>query len=141
MLSSPYPVPSLRLYRWAMVVGWLAAAVAGGWVLVFPPKSYDGLGLALTTAWGIMLGAGSLGAAAGHLFRTYQVEIPGVVLALGGVSIYGYLSWVQTFTDSPGSGPRACLLVLLAAILIARLRTLLYIDRQARKLADMRGDL
>lgn len=138
MLSSPYPVPSLRVYRVAMVAGWLCGVAAGVWVLAYPPKSYDGLSEALTIAWGAMLVVGSLAAACGHAFRKYQVEIPGLILALGGVAIYCYLSWVQTLTDSPGSGPRACLLVVLCAFLVARTRTLLWIDRQARKLADMR---
>src|SRR5690606_6902483 len=63
---------------------------------------------------------------------------PGLVLALGGVVIYGYLSWLQTFTSSPGSGARACLLVLLAALLVARIRILMHIDRQARRMASLR---
>lgn len=140
MLSSPYPVPSLRVYRVAMVVGWLCAMVAGVWVLVDPPKSYQGLGAALTVAWGVMLAAGGVTCAAAHALRRYQLELPGLVLALGGVSVYAYLSWVSTFTDSPGSGPRALLLVLLACLIVARIRTLLFIDRQARKLADLRCD-
>ena len=52
MLSSPYPVPSLRVYKVAMVLGWMAAMGAGAWVLVSPPKSYDALDLTLTTVWG-----------------------------------------------------------------------------------------
>lgn len=140
MLSSPYPVPSLRVYRVAMVIGWLCAMVAGVWVLVDPPQSYRGLGFALTVAWGVMLAAGGLTCAAAHAFRRYQIEVPGLTLSLGGVSVYAYLSWVATFTDSLGSGPRALLLVLLACLIVARLRSLLFIDRQARKLADLRCD-
>ena len=111
MLSSPYPVPSLRVYKVAMVVGWVAGMVAGAWVLVSPPKSYDALDLTLTTVWGAFLLGGSLLVACAHVFRKYKVEIPGLVLALGGVVIYDYLSWLQTFTTAPGSGPRACLLI------------------------------
>lgn len=140
MLSSPYPVPSLRVYRVAMVIGWLCAMVAGVWVLIDPPKSYQGLGFALTVAWGGMLAVGGLTCAVAHAFRSYQLEVPGLTLALGGVSVYAYLSWVATFTDSLGSGPRALLLVLLACLIVARLRSLLFIDRQARKLADLRCD-
>ena len=103
MLSSPYPVPPLRVYKVAMVVGWVAGMVAGA-----------------------------------HVFRKYKVEIPGLVLALGGVVIYDYLSWLQTFTTAPGSGPRACLLILLAALLVARIRLLMHIDRQARRMASLR---
>ena len=138
MLSSPYPVPSLRVYKVAMVVGWVAGMVAGAWVLVSPPKSYDALDLALTTVWGAFLLGGSLLVAGAHVFRKYKVEIPGLVLALGGVVIYDYLSWLQTFTTAPGSGPRACLLILLAALLVARIRLLMHIDRQARRMASLR---
>ena len=132
MLSSPYPVPSLRVYKVAMVVGWVAGMVAGAWVLVSPPKSYDALDLALTTVWGAFLLGGSLLVAGAHAFRKYKVEIPGLVLALGGVVIYDYLSWLQTFTTAPGSGPRACLLILLAALLVARIRILMHIDQIGR---------
>ena len=138
MLSSPYPVPSLRVYKVAMVVGWVAGMVAGAWVLVSPPKSYDALDLTLTTVWGAFLLGGSLLVAGAHLLRKYKVEIPGLVLALGGVVIYDYLSWLQTFTTAPGSGPRACLLILLAALIVARIRLLMHIDRQARRMASLR---
>ena len=138
MLSSPYPVPPLRVYRVAMVLGWVAGMVAGAWVLVAPPKSYDALGLALTTVWGAFLLGGSLLVMIANAFRKYKVEIPGLILALGGVVIYDYLSWLQTFTDAPGSGARACLLLVLAALLVARIRILMHIDRQARRMASLR---
>ena len=137
MLSSPYPVPPLRVYKVAMLVGWMAGMVAGAWVLVSPPKSYDALSLTLTTVWGAFLLGGSLLVASAHAFRKYKVEIPGLVLALGGVVIYAYLSWAQTLTDSHGSGPRACLL-LLAALIVGRIRLLMHIDRQARHMASLR---
>ena len=121
-----------------MVLGWVAGMVAGAWVLVSPPKSYDAIGLALTTVWGAFLLGGSLLVMAANVFRKYKVEIPGLVLALGGVVIYAYLSWVQTLTDSLGSGPRACLLLVLAALLVARIRILMHIDRQARRMASLR---
>ena len=121
-----------------MVLGWVAGMAAGAWVLVSPPKSYDALDLTLTTVWGAFLLGGSLLVAGAHVFRKYKVEIPGLVLALGGVVIYDYLSWLQTFTTAPGSGPRACLLVLLAALLVARIRILMHIDRQARRMASLR---
>ena len=138
MLSSPYPVPELRVYRVAMVTGWVAGMVAGAWVLVSPPKSYDALGLALTTVWGAFLLGGSLLVMIANAFRKYKVEIPGLILALGGVVIYDYLSWLQTFTSAPGSGARACLLLVLAALLVARIRILMHIDRQARRMASLR---
>ena len=108
-MSSPYPVPPLRVYKVAMVLGWMAGMGAGVWVLVSPPQSYDALGVTLTTVWGAFLLGGSLLVAGAHAFRKYKIEIPGLVLALGGVVIYDYLSWLQTFTTAPGSGPRACL--------------------------------
>lgn len=139
MLSSPYPVPALRTWRASMIAGWLAGVGAGVWVLVNPPVSYEGIGLALTTAWGLMLAVGSGLCAIGHALRRYQVEMPGLVLALGGIVVYGYLSWEQTLTTSPGSGPRALLLVLLAAWIVARARALMHIDRQERRMKDLRG--
>ena len=138
MLSSPYPVPPLRVYKVAMVLGWIAGMGAGAWVLVSPPQSYDALGLTLTTVWGAFLLGGSLLVACAHAFRKYKIEIPGLVLALGGVVIYDYLSWLQTFTTAPGSGPRALLLILLAALLVTRIRLLMHIDRQARRMASLR---
>ena len=137
-MSSPYPVPPLRVHKVAMVLGWVAGMGAGAWVLVSPPKSYDAIGLALTTVWGAFLFGGSLLVVAANVFRKYKVEIPGLVLALGGVAIYSYLSWYQTLTDSLGSGPRACLLLVLAALLVARIRILMHIDRQARRMASLR---
>ena len=138
MLSSPYPVPPLRVYKVAMMVGWIAGMGAGAWVLVSPPQSYDALGLTLTTVWGAFLLGGSLLVACAHALRKYKIEIPGLILALGGVVIYDYLSWLQTFTTAPGSGPRACLLILLAALLVTRIRLLMHIDRQARRMASLR---
>lgn len=124
-----------------MVAGWLAGSAAGVWVLVSPPASYEGLGLALTTMWGLMLAIGSGLCALAHAFQCYKLELPGLVLALGGVVIYGYLSWEAVLTGSPGSGPRALLLVLLASRIIARVRVLFYLDRQARRLKELQeGD-
>lgn len=141
MLSSPYPLPSLRVWKAAMIIGWVAGVAAGVWVLASPPKSYDGIGLALTIAWGVMLAAGSLLVTLGHVLRTYQIELPGLAFSLGGVVLYGYLSWESTLTDSPGSGPRACLLVLLAAFIVARLRVLLYIDRRGRRIVELQEEI
>lgn len=133
MLSSPYPVPSLRVWRVAMVAGWLAGVGAGAWVIFEPPKSYEGLGLALTITWGIMLALGSGLALLAHLTRRYQIELPGLVLALGGVAIYDFLSWQATLGDSLGSGPRALLLIALACFILARIIMLIFIDREARR--------
>lgn len=133
MLSSPYPVPNLRAWQVVMAVGALAGVAAGTWVVVSPPKSYDQIGLALTIAWGVMLAIGSGVALIGQLTRKYKVELPGLVLALGGVAIYDYLSWQQTLGDSLGSGPRALLLITLACFILARIIMLIFIDREARR--------
>src|SRR5690625_7927730 len=93
----------------------------------------------LTAVWGAFLLGGSLLVACAHAFRKYKVELPGLVLVLGGVVIYDYLSWLQTFTSAPGSGARASLLIVLAALLVARIRILMHIDRQARRMASLRG--
>lgn len=138
MLSSPYPVPPLRVHQVAVVIGWVAGIAAGAWVLAYPPKSYEGLGAVLTAAWGVFLAAGSAVVALGQALRKYKIELPGLVLALGGVVIYCYLSWQQTLTTAPGSGPRALLLILLAALIVARIRVLMHIDRQARRMASLR---
>lgn len=141
MLSSPYPVPPLRAWQAAMVTGWAAGVAAGTWVLTYPPVSYEGIGLALTTMWGLMLVIGSGLCTLAHALQRYKLELPGLVLALGGVVIYGYLSWEQTVGTSPGSGPRALLLLLLACWIVARVRVLIYLDRQARRLKELQeGD-
>ena len=141
MLASPYPVPPLRAWRAAMVTGWAAGVAAGAWVLIRPPVSYEGIGLALTTMWGLMLVIGSGLCVLAHALQRYKIELPGLILALGGVVIYGYLSWEQTLSGSPGSGPRALLLVLLACWIVARARVLTHLDRQARRLKELQeGD-
>lgn len=138
MLFSPYPVPNLKVYRAFTILGWLAGVVAGAWVIINPPNPYEGLGLALTTMWGVFLAVGSTLVVAGHTLREYKIEIPGLVLSLGGIAIYAYLSWVATLTDMPDSGPRASLLVLLACMVVARLRVLFYVDREGRRMAELR---
>ena len=138
MLSSPYPVPPLRLWQTSMILGWAAGIGAGTWVLASPPVSYTGLSLALTTAWGLMLAVGCGLAAIGHTLQRYKLELPGLTLSLGGIVIYAYLSWQQTLTTSPGSGPRALILIAVACWIIARIRVLIYLDRQARRLIEMR---
>ena len=138
MLSSPYPVPNLASYKLFMVAGWLAGIAAGLWVIINPPKPYEGIGLTLTTTWGAFLVAGGALVAIGHAARKYKIEIPGLLLSLGGVVIYDYLSWVQTFTDTLGSGPRALLLALLACLIMARLRVLWHVDREGRRMALLR---
>ncbi len=136
MLSSPYPVPRLAAWTVPMVLGALQGLGAGAWVLLSPPRSYEGIGLALTFAWGAMLIVGSLLILVAHLIRVHQVELPGLAFALGGILTYVYLSWEQTFGDSPGSGPRALLLGWLLCFLLTRLVLLLYVDLKARARKD-----
>ncbi|MFD1836202.1 hypothetical protein ACFSDA_14120 [Brachybacterium rhamnosum] len=103
-----------------------------------PPRSYEALGLALTTAWGVFLALGGLLLALGWVARSYKLELPGVVLVAGGLAIYAFLSWQQTFGDSLGSGPRALLMtggMILAAV---RLRALLRVSTDARWAAEAR---
>lgn len=138
MLSSPYPVPPLGLWRAVMILGWVSVCAAGVWVLVSPPVSYTSIGLALTTAWGLMLAVGCCLVTIGHALQRYKLELPGLTLALGGITIYAYLSWQQTIGTSPGSGPRALILVAVACWIVARIRVLIYLDRQARRLIEMR---
>lgn len=141
MLSSPYPVPPLWPWTLAMIAGALQGLAAGLWVIVSPPLSYEGIGATLTLIWGIMIAAGSVLVLIAHLIRVHQLEIPGLVFALGGVAIYIYLSWQQTLGTSPGSGPRALFLGWILMLLLARLILLLVVDRRARARIDAReGD-
>src|SRR5699024_6165498 len=91
MLSSPYPVRELASYRLFMVAGWRAGIAGGLWVIINPPQTYEGIGLTLTTTWGAFLVAGGALVAIGHAARKYKIEIPGLLLSLGGVVIYDYL--------------------------------------------------
>lgn len=142
MLSSPYPVPPLWPWRVAHLTLYLAVTAAGAWVLISPPLSYDGIGAALTTMWGCMLTIGGGIGLAGMLVEKYKLELPGLILALGGVVIYGYLSWEQVVTTSPGSGPRALLLIALAGYMAARVVLLIHLDRQARRRKELgEGDV
>lgn len=140
MLSSPYPSPPLWPWTLAMILGGLQGLGAGLWVIVSPPQSYEGIGAVLTTTWGILLVAGSVLILVAQLLRVHQLEIPGIVFALGGVVLYVYLSWEQTLTTSPGSGPRALFLGQLAcSFYLSRLILLLVLDLRARRRIDARG--
>lgn len=139
MLSSPYPTPPLWSWTLVMVLGALQGLGAGLWVIISPPKSYEGIGATLTFAWGVLIVAGAVLILLAHLIRVHQLELPGLVFALGGVAIYVYLSWEQTLGDSPGSGPRALFLGWNLSFLLARLVLLAVIDIRARKRVDARG--
>lgn len=135
----PTPHPPLSDRLGGVLIG-LCVAAAGAWVLIDPPKSYEGLGSLLTTAWGILLVAGGLLVALGQGARSYKIELPGTILSLGGLAIYAFLSWQQTLGDSPGSGPRALLItagaLVAARILIGLVRT----SRDARWAAEVRTE-
>lgn len=132
MLSSPYPVPRLWSWTLVMVLGALQGLGAGLWVIVSPPRSYEGIGATLTLVWGVLIAVGSAMVLLGHITRVHQVEVPGIAFALGGMAIYVYLSWEQTLGTSPGSGARALFLGQLACFYLARLFLLLYVDYKAR---------
>lgn len=134
----PYPVSWFD--RGAVVLVGLSTAGAGLWVLVSPPKSYEGLGAVLTTAWGALLCLGGLLVALGWVVRSYKIELPGVVPALGGLAIYSFLSWQQTFGDSFGSGPRALLMTAGALVALYRLRQLIKASRAARWVAEVEAE-
>ena len=141
MLSSPYPVPRDRVWLALMVVAWVAGVAGGVWVLVYPPRSYEGLGLGLSLLWGALLGVGSLAVLAGYLMRRHRVELAGLWPALGGILLYAGLSWESVFAGSPGSGARACMIVLLACLVAARIRQLGSIERRVKGIDQMgRGD-
>lgn len=141
MLSSPYPVPRDRVWHVLMVTAWAAGVAAGAWVIGYPPRSYAGLGLGLSLLWGALLGVGSLAVLAGYLLRRHRVELAGLWPALGGILLYAGLSWQSVFTDSPGAGARACLIILLACLVAARIRQLGSIERRVRGIDRMgRGD-
>ena len=138
MLSSPYPVPPLWSWTVAMILGAIQGLGAGLWVIISPPKSYVGIGATLTLTWGILIVTGSALVLIAHIVRVHQLEIPGIVFALGGLAIYVYLSWEATFGTSPGSGPRAFFLGWLLCFLLTRLILLVYVDWQARRRLEIR---
>lgn len=126
------PYPSTALERTAGTTLGLGVAAAGAWVLISPPVSYEGIGLALTTAWGVLLAIGGALVATGWAARSYKIELPGIVPAAGGLAIYAILSWQQTLGDSPGSGPRALLITVGAVVALMRLAHLIRTSRDAR---------
>lgn len=137
MLSSPYPVPP-DLWLRAFVVGaWLAATACGVWVLAYPPRSYAGFGLIVTFLWAGLMIVGSLLVLAGNLRQRYRIELPGLIFALGGVTLYGVLSWEQVMSGTWGSGPRGLLLLMLALLLAHRIRMLTLVHRRLQRLDNI----
>lgn len=131
------PYPRSWFDRGVVIAIGLGTAGAGTWVLVSPPQSYEALGLALTAAWGVLLLLGGVLVAAGWAIRSYKIELPGIVPALGGLAIYSFLSWQQTFGDSLGSGPRALLITAGALVALYRLKQLIRASRAARWVAEV----
>lgn len=132
----PYPTSIPERAGGVMLL--LGVAAAGVWVLADPPQSYEGLGAALVTAWGALLAAGGGAAALGWAARSYKLELPAMVLIMGGLAVYSFLSWGQTLTVSPGSGPRALLISAGAIIALLRAAQLIRVSRSARWAAEVR---
>ena len=109
------------------------------WALVRPPTSYDGVTVWLTTLWGALLLAGSAGVLAGHVMRRHRVELAGLWPALGGAILYAALSWQATLADSPGTGTRACLMVLLSCLIAARIRWLRRVEKRGQAVDRIGG--
>lgn len=109
------------------------------WALVRPPTSYDGVTVWLTTLWGALLLAGSAGVLAGHVMRRHRMELAGLWPALGGAVLYAALSWQATLTDSPGTGTRACLMVLLSCLIAARIRWLRRVEKRVQAVDRIGG--
>lgn len=125
MLSSPYPVPPSWWHTALLVTVWTVGGLVGPWILAFPPMTYQGFGLVASYGWGVMFGAGALLIALAHARAEYRIEVPGVGLVLGGLTIYLILSWGQVVTGSTGSGSRALILIPFAGERMARLLLLL----------------
>lgn len=121
---SPYPRDETLTDKILTVVMWLASVAVAPWILAFPPVSYEGLGLVASVGWGVMVGVGALLILAGNAFRSYVVELPGLLLNGAGISVYLILSWSQVFEGSMGSGARALLMVTFLCWLIRRSRKL-----------------
>ena len=140
MTSSTYARVRSKGRTALFVIGWLACVALAPYILVFPPVSYEGFGLVASVGWGVMAGAGAALILIGNLRKAYLVEAPGIMLTTAGVAVYTLLSWEQTISVSPGSGPRALLMVtFLTAFLLDRAlelmeyhRTLKRIDRIGR---------
>ena len=139
MLSSPYPVPRDPVWAGILLLGWGAGVGAGVWALVRPPMSYDGVTVWLATLWGALLLAGSTGVLAGHVLRRHRMELAGLWPALGGVVLYAALSWQATLTDSPGTGTRAFLMVLLSCLIAARIRWLRGVEKRVQAVDRIGG--
>lgn len=124
--STPYTRARSRSRTALFVIGWLACVALAPYILAFPPVSYEGFGFVASVGWGVIAGAGAVLILIGNLRKAYLVEAPGVMLTTAGVAVYALLSWDQTLTSSPGSGPRALLMVtFLTAFLLDRAMELL----------------
>lgn len=134
MLSSPYPAAASRARGVVLALAWLAGVAVAPWIVIFPPITYEGLGLAASVGWGLLVGLGSLLIVIGQVKRIYQVELPGTMLAAVGLTIYALLSWQQVATGSTGSGARALILIILIGIVIARGMDLWAHHRRMRRL-------
>ena len=140
MFSSPYPVPRYRTWGSVLIIGWTFGVAGGVWAMIRPPISYDGLTVGITILWGLLLIVGSATVLAGHLMRRHRVEMAGLWPTLGGVALYAYLSWQAALTDSPGTGPRACLMILLLCLVAARLQWLRRVEKRVQTVDRIGGN-
>lgn len=122
-----------------IVLMWSFGIAVAPWIITYPPVSYQGLGLVASVGWGVMVGAGSVFMLIGHLLRSHQWEIPGVILCATGFFVYALVSWQQVFEGSVGSGSRAllmcmffCWVLLRGDVLIGYHRTLKRVDKIGR---------
>ena len=133
--SNPYARSRSRGRTVLFVVGWLACVALAPYILIYPPVSYEGFGFVASAGWGVMAGAGAVLILIGNLRKAYLVEAPGIMLTTAGVAVYVLLSWEQVFTSSPGTGPRALLLItFLTAFLLDRALELLEYHRTLKRI-------
>ncbi len=120
-------------WTWFRAIAYFWIAAAGLMVLICPPRSYEGLSLWLTVAWGVLyvIPGGIAGVAT--IIRRYVWEWVSVWLIAGGTALYAILSW-QTALAPGGLGntPRACIMTGLVALLLSRAFQLGIDDRRAR---------
>lgn len=110
LIRSPYPRERGAARTLLLVAGWITIGLVMPWILLYPPVTYEGLGLVAGVGWGILVGTGALLLLTGHLARRHEVEIPGLILLGTGLVIYVFLSWQTVTGGSEGSGARALLL-------------------------------
>lgn len=120
--ATPYPYDrnETSTDRTLTVIMWLASVAVAPWILIFPPVSYEGLGLVASVGWGVMTGLGAALILVGTLRHSYITELPGVFLMGLGLLVYTILSWGQVADGTVGSGARALLMITFTIWLVKR---------------------